>query len=207
MNLGITGRSLVLAMALLGSVPAATQVAQAADAAAPAAKAAFVEPDFAVPKLVKTPHFKLVPLGPTLVKIDYAAYMSSVEHLQKTFTRSTAWPHAGISDAEAMKDMDGEQARFRARKAFSYAVLTPDGKRERGCIYVSPSPVPGYDAQVRIWVTKAEFDAGFDAELYAWATKWVMTKWRFNRVAYPGRAIDWRTWDALVTAKVVKKIP
>ena len=76
--------------------------------------------------------------------------MSSVEHLQNTFTRSTAWPHAGISDAEAMKDMDGEQASFRLRKAFSYSVLTPDGKRERGCGYVSPSPVPGYDAQVRI---------------------------------------------------------
>ncbi|WP_295631231.1 twin-arginine translocation pathway signal protein [Novosphingobium sp.] len=204
MNLGITGRSLVLALALLGSIPAAAQAAQASDAAAPAAKAAFVAPDFRVPTLVETPHFKLVPLGPALVKIDYDAYMSSVEHLQKTFTRSTAWPHAGISDAEAMKDMDGEQARFRARKAFSYSVLTPDGKRERGCVYVSPSPVPGYGAQVRIWVTKADYDAGFDAELYAWATKWVKAEWPFKRVAYPGRAIDWSTWDALVAAQRTK---
>jgi hypothetical protein len=199
MKWGIKGGLLVLA--LLGSVPAA---AQAVPATAPAAKPAFVAPDFAVPTLVETPHFKLGPLGPALVKIDYEAYMSSVEHLQKTFTRSTAWPHAGISDAEAMKDMDGEQARFRARKAFSYAVLTPDGKRERGCIYVSPSPVPGYDAQVRIWVTKADYDAGFDAELYAWATKWVKTEWPFKRVAYPGRAIDWGTWDALVAAQRAK---
>lgn len=150
MNSRIRDISLVLAMALLGGIPA---TAQAAGAAGKPAKAAFVAPNFAVPTLVETPHFKLVPLGPALVRADFEAYMSSVEHLQKTFTRSTAWPHAGISDAEAMKDMDGEQARFRLRIAFSYAVLTPDGKRERGCVYVSPSPVPGYDAQVRIWVT------------------------------------------------------
>ena len=201
MNSRIRGRSLVLAMALLGRVPAA---AQAAGAAGTPAKAAFVAPNFAVPTLVETPHFKLVPLGPALVRADFEAYMSSVEHLQKTFTRSTAWPHAGISNAEAMKDMDGEQARFRLRIAFSYAVLTPDGKRERGCVYVSSSPVPGYDAQVRIWVTKAEYDAEFDAELYAWTTKWVKTEWPFERVAYPGRAIGWRTWDALAAVQGAK---
>ena len=201
MNSRIRDISLVLAMALLGGVPAA---AQAAGAAGTPAKAAFVAPDLAVPTLVETPHFKLVPLGPALVRADFEAYMASVEHLQKTFTRSTAWPHAGISDAEAIKDMEGEQARFRLRKAFSYAVLTPGGKRERGCVYVSSSPVPGYDAQVRIWVTKAEYDAGFDAELYAWATKWVKTEWPFERVAYPGRAIDWGTWDALVAVQGAK---
>ena len=201
MNSRIRDISLVLAMALLGGVPAA---AQATGAAATTAKAAFVAPNFAVPTLVETPHFKLVPLGPALVRADFEACMSSVEHLQKTFTRSTAWPHAGISIAEAMKDMDGEQARFRLRIAFSYAVLTPDGKRERGCVYVSSSPVPGYDAQVRIWVTKAEYDAGFDAELYAWATKWVKTEWPFERVAYPGRAIGWRTWDALAAVQGAK---
>jgi SAM-dependent methyltransferase len=116
-----------------------------------------------VPISVQTNGFTLAPLSPPLVKIDFEAYMSSVEHLQKTFTRSTDWPHAGISDADAMKDMETEQSRFAKRTSFAYSVLTPDGKRERGCIYVSPSPVPGYDAQVLIWVTKAEYDAGFDA--------------------------------------------
>ncbi len=166
-----------------------------------AAPAAFVPPAFAVPTRVETPAFTLVPLGPALVKIDFAAYMASIEHLQKNFTRSTEWPHPGITDADAMRDMEAEQARFRARTSFAYAVLTLDGKRERGCIYVSPSPVAGYDAVVRIWVTKAEYDAGFDAALYKWATNWVKTAWRFKKVAYPGRTIDWRTWDARVAAK------
>jgi hypothetical protein len=160
-----------------------------------------VAPDVRVPVEITGPGFKLVPLGPDLVKIDFEAYMSSIEHLQKTFTRSTAWPHPGITDAEAMVDMETEQARFVQRKSFAYAVLTPDGKRERGCVYVQPSPVPGYSAVVRIWVTKAEYDAGFDAELQAWVMQWMAKDWPFAKVAYPGRTISWEQWDALVPRK------
>jgi hypothetical protein len=173
-------------------------------AAAKAAPAPLVPAGFAVPTLAEGPGFKLVPLGPALVKIDFDAYMSSIEHLQKTFTRSTDWPTAGITDADAMKDMETEQGRFQRRESFAYGVLTPDGRRERGSVYVSPSPVAGYDAVVRMWVTKADYDAGFDAELYAWVTNWVRTRWPFAKVAYPGRAIDWASWDALVAASKAK---
>ena len=167
----------------------------------PQPKPSLVPADFIVPTLVETAGFKVVPLGPALVKVDFDAYMSSIDHLQKSFTRSTDWPHKDISDADAMRDMETEQARFERRESFAYAVLTPDGRRERGCVYVYPSTVDGYDAVVRIWVTKAEYDAGFDAELYAWVTDWIRTDWPFEKVAYPGRAIDWTTWDALVAAE------
>ena len=201
MKLRITGACLMAATALLASAPASAQTTTTTPpAAVPPASPMFVAPDFAVPTLAQTPAFKVEPLGPALVRIDFDAYMSSIEHLQKTFTRSAAWPTAGISDADAMKDMETEAARFKARESFAYSVLTPDGTRERGCIYVSPSPVPGYDAQVQIWVTKAEYDAGFDAELYAWARQWVKTAWPFKKVAWPGRAIDWGTWDAALAA-------
>ncbi|WP_439468804.1 twin-arginine translocation pathway signal protein [Blastomonas fulva] len=193
----------IAAMVMVTMVPAYPALAETAsqDAAAQAGSPApFVAADFQVPTLVEAPGFKVVPLGPELVDIDFAAYMSSIEHLQTTFTRSTSWPHANVSAADAMKDMQTEQARFAKRESFAYAVLTPDGKRERGCVYVYPSDVPGYDAVVTMWVTKAEFDAGFDAELYAWATEWVAKEWPFAKVAYPGRAIDWATWDAKVAA-------
>lgn len=166
-----------------------------------AAKPALVPADFRVPTLAHGKGFKLVPLGPELVKIDFDAYMSSVEHLQKTFTRSTAWPHKGITDAEAMQDMVNEQTRFRNRTSFAYSVLTPDGQRERGCVYIYPSKVKGYDAMVRMWVTKDEFDAGFEAELYAWVKDWMQKDWPFAKVAYPGHSIDWAAWDAMEAGK------
>jgi len=79
-------------------------------------------------------------------------------------------------------------------------VLAADGSRELGSVYVSPSPAPGYDAMVRLWVTKADYDAGFDAQLYQWVQGWIEADWPFTKVAYPGRAIDWKTWDAMVAA-------
>ena len=96
-----------------------------------------------------------------------------------------------------MKDMLAEQARFIERRSFVYAVLTPDGTRERGCLYIRPSSKAGFDAEVTLWVTQIEFDAGFDAELYAWAQAWITASGRFLNVAYPGRAIDWDEWASL----------
>ena len=185
-----------LAAALvLGGTLAAPLHAETPTAPAPAP---WIAPDFAVPTLVEGPGFKLVPLGPPLVEIDYRAYMSSIAHLQSTFTRSTSWPHEGLTLKDAMVDMETEAARFAARSSFAYAVLTPDGTRERGCVYIYPSKVAGHDAQVAMWVTAAEYEAGFDAELYAWTQGWIARDWPFRSVAYPGRSIAWEEWDAAV---------
>jgi hypothetical protein len=191
--------------ALLAGIPVGLAAADTSLVAKTTPVAPFVPANFKVPTSVKASGFKLVPLGPEVVKIDFDAYMSSIDHLQQTFTRSTDWPHKNISDGDAMRDMETEQARFTKRESFAYAVLTPDGSRERGSLYVSPSPVPGYDAVVRLWVTKAEYDAGFDAELFAWAKTWIKANWNFKNVAYPGRAIDWVTWDALVAAQAKRQ--
>jgi hypothetical protein len=158
---------------------------------------AFVPGSFEPPVLVETVDFNLVPLGPDLVEVDFAAYMSSIEHLQQTFSRSTGWPHENITDEDAMKDMLNEESRFNQRESFAYAVLSKDGERELGCVYVRPSDKPGYDAEVSLWVTKAEFDAGFDEKLYAWTQQWVEGSWPFEEVAYPGRSIEWTAWDKL----------
>lgn len=188
---------LLASLALL--LAASPALAQTANPPAPAAN--FVAPDFVVPTLIEGPGFVLVPLGPALVEIDFAAYMSSITHLQQTFTRSAGWPREDITAAEAMADMESEAGRFARRESFAYAVLTPDGLRERGCVYVYPGGVGGHDAVVRLWVTKAEYDAGFDAELYAWTKGWIAKDWPFRNVAYPGRSIAWETWDKLVAAK------
>lgn len=195
-HIALAGIALLLAGA--GS-PALAQTTASPETVAAAAPA-FVAPDFAVPTRIEGPGFVLVPLGPALAQIDFAAYMSSITHLQQTFTRSAGWPRADITAAEAMADMESEAGRFARRESFAYAVLTPDGTRERGCVYVSPSTVPGHDAVVRLWVTKAEYDAGFDAELYAWAQGWMARDWPFQNIAYPGRATAWDKWDALVAA-------
>ena len=49
--------------------------------------------------------------------------------------------------------------------------------------------------------SKAEYDAGFDKQLESWAHQWIAAKWPFRNVAWPGRDIDWATWDAMVAKK------
>ncbi len=188
-------RNLILASSSMGA-PIAAQPQQAAVAAVEAKAASFVPTGFDPPTSVEAEDFKLVPLKPALVKVDFDPYMSSVEHWQTTFTHGTEWPHKGISDADAMRDMQSEAARFTNRRSFAYAVLTPDGRRERGSVYLSPSPIAGHDAVVRMWLTKAEYDAGFDARLYSWVKK----DWPFRTAIYPGRSVDWRSWQAMVAA-------
>ena len=106
------------------------------------AQTAFVPADFKVPTLYTAANFKFVPLGPEVVKQDYDAYMSSIDHLRSTFSSGGNWPHKDLTMADAMKDMENEAARFKARKSFAYAVLTPDGSKELGSVYIRPSKKP-----------------------------------------------------------------
>ena len=218
MKIRVAGIVLMLTMLLIGCSPAVEDAVVATEALTETTPAivdpasavttdhpmatSFIPVEFNAPILVETKEFKIVPLGPELVKLDFDAYMSSIEYLQKTFTRNTRWPHKDVSDADALLDMQTEQKRFENRESFAYAVLTPDGSRERGCIYVYPSTIEGYDAVVK---TEAESEAGFDAELYQWATNWVQADWPFKKVAYPGRAIGWDSWDAMVAADTAAK--
>ncbi len=151
----------------------------------------FVPADFQVPTLhvSRQGTYKLKPLGPKYARQDYAAYMSSIEHLQKTFTFSTSWPHAGLSMGEAIKDAEGEEAGFKAGRKFTYAVLNPVESRELGCVYISPSKKQGYDATVRMWVTENQFVIGFEDRLYAEVKAWIKAKWPFDKVAFIGKEI------------------
>lgn len=156
----------------------------------------FVPGDFQPPKIHRTSSFQLVPLGPGLEKLDYDAYMSSIDHLHATFSTGK-WPHDKLTMEDARKDVEGEMARFESRKAFTYAVLTPDGSREIGCVYIRPGGKRGYDAQVAMWVTKADYDRGFEKPLFEEVKAWLSTSWPFQSVAWPGRTISKQEWQNL----------
>lgn len=164
---------LLLAAALLAALPLDT----ASQSPQP-----FVPASFTVPLTYEGRDYMLRPLGPALVEQDFAAYMGSIDHIRKTFGGGK-WPYPGITKAEALKDVEGEQERFKSRASFTYAVLTKDGTHELGCVYISPTRTAGYDARVRTWVIEAR--APFEAQLRQDVKAWLTSVWPFTRVEWP----------------------
>jgi hypothetical protein len=83
------------------------------------------------------------------------------------------------------------------RSSFDYAVVSPDGKRLLGCVYVDPPEKAGYDAEAYYWARRDGPERGLEEELGESTRRWIPEAWPFENVAYPGRDISWEDYDAL----------
>jgi hypothetical protein len=160
-----------------------------------AALAQLVPDSFTVPTPYVGATYKLVPLGPDVAELDYKAYMSSIDHIRKT--QGGNWPRPELTMADQAKDMAGEGAQWESRKSFPFAVLSLDGSKELGCFYLRPSGKEGYDVVATMWVTKDQFDAGFEDQLYKDMKAWVAKAWPFQKPAWRGREISADAWRTL----------
>ena len=73
-----------------------------------------------------TAAFTLEPLGPRHNESDYAAWTSSIAHIQATpgFPWGS-WPHE-MSLAENLADLEMHERHFEKRVGFTYTVLDPE---------------------------------------------------------------------------------
>lgn len=157
----------------------------------------FVPDDFSVPRVVETGGFRLRPLTVFDVVKDYEAVMSSRDRLRAVFGPKTTWPSDTMSLQQNLADLRMHQTEFLQRKAFCYAVFTPDESRELGCVYLYKSNKAGFDAKAFLWVRDSEVSRGYDGELFEFIQAWLSEAWPFERVAYPGRSISWDEFNAL----------
>ncbi|MFH1410524.1 MAG: GNAT family N-acetyltransferase [Patescibacteria group bacterium] len=128
---------------------------------------------------------------------DYAAVMSSVDHLKGFFGPNSKWPDPNMTPEQDIDDLKWHQEEFKKRSSFAYTVMTPDESKCLGCVYIFPSRKKDYEADVFLWVRKSELKTGLDQLLYETVKKWVTDEWLFEKVAFPGREIDWETWSNL----------
>lgn len=161
-----------------------------------ACSAQFVPDTFQPPRAYAGTGYRLVPLGPGLEKIDYDAYMGSIEHIRATFG-SGRWPRPGLTMEDAKKDMAAEKEQWDKRLSFPFAVLTPDGRKELGSFYLRPSPKAGYDAVATYWVVREAHAAGFDKTLIEEMKRWVASAWPFKKVGWPGVDMPVEEWRKL----------
>jgi hypothetical protein len=159
----------------------------------------FVPSDFEVPVTLETKEFRLRMLTVNDVVKDYDAVMTSVEHL-KTVWPTGSWPE-GLTFEQDLIDLGWHQKEFQRRRSFAYTVVTPSESQVTGCVYINPTPKRGYDAVVYLWARQSELKGGLESRLYAAVRAWVAKEWPFKKVAYPGRDIDWATWQAIPDEK------
>ncbi len=67
--------------------------------------------------------------------------------------------------------------------------MSLDGETCLGCLYINPTELAGYDAEVFCWVRASH--VALDGTLYDALRAWIDTAWPFKAVAYPGRSLSW----------------
>ncbi len=157
----------------------------------------FVLPDFKVPEKLETNKFRLRMLKVSDVVKDYDAVMTSIDHLQGIFGPRSKWPSKELTFEQDLIDLGWHQKEFQTRSSFAYTMMNPKESQCLGCMYIFPPRKENYDAEIYLWVRKSAYDEGLDSVLYETVKKWIAEKWPFKKVAYPGREIDWDTWNSL----------
>ncbi len=150
------------------------------------ADAGFVPADFVVPAELIAPPFRLEPLGPQHNAADYAAWMSSVEHISATpgFV-GRDWPDPAMSLADNLADLRRHADDFARRAGFTYTVLEAASGEIIGCVYIYPARDPEHDARVRSWVRADR--ASLDVLLYQAVSAWLAAAWPFRAISYQPR--------------------
>ena len=153
-----------------------------------------VPKDFEVPVLLETDRYRIRPISVHDVVRDYDAVMTSVERLRGIFGPESSWPPPDLSFTQDLVDLGWHHKEFQRRSSFAYVVMNLEETSQLGCVYVYPSSRSGWDAEVHLWVRDLPDADELDADLYRTVTGWVTEAWPFEKVAFPGRSIDWAEW-------------
>lgn len=144
---------------------------------------------FIVPTLRVTADFRIRPLLGSDAELDYAAVMSSRDHLQGVFGAGD-WPRDDLTLEQDRQALAGHEKEFAGRSSFTYTVMNPDETECLGCVYIYPARVDDYDAEIVFWVSQAAYDRGLDPVLQRELEAWFSGAWPFTEIVYPGRSIS-----------------
>lgn len=145
-----------------------------------------VPPNFEIPTEFAAPGFRLEPLGPVHNERDYDAWTLSIDHIKATpGFEDSDWPHPMSLEAN-LSDLVGHANDFANRTGFTYSILASD--EVIGCVYIYPTPTPGYDASVKSWVRESR--AEMDRAVWEALSDWLASAWPFAKPLYAPRDTD-----------------
>ena len=136
---------------------------------------------FDVPECLEHERFTLRMLSVADVAKDFAAIN------QRVLADGTPDPWEETTFLTNLADLGWHETEFRLRRSFAYTMVRPDESEVIGCVYLYPPADDEHDADVRMWVTRAAWDEGLDAELERAVREWVERDWPFERPFYRDR--------------------
>ncbi len=146
----------------------------------------FLPLDFEVPALVETERFRMRSITIHDAFKDYDAVMSSRTHLWARFGLIWGWPSEDLTLEQNIVDLGWHQKEFQLRSSFDYAVVSVDGSRLLGCVYVDPPHVAETDADIWFWARQSELASGLELELEGFLRRWLAQAWPFASITLNG---------------------
>ena len=126
------------------------------------------------------------PLHEKHVELDFAALMSSREHLRSSLNWGD-WPRADFKLEENRKDLIRHWTEFERREAYAYTVLSPDRSRCLGCVYLNPAKENPRHAVLAFWVVEDQLAHDLDRHLLTTLVAWTQAHWPLDAIAVPNR--------------------
>ncbi len=155
-----------------------------------------VRNDFKVPELLETERVRLRPLTINDAVKDFEAVMTSEERLRTVYNPGGDWP-LRLTLEQNIIELGWHQTEFQLRTSFAYTVVSLDESEVLGCVYIYPTRIPGYDAEITMWVRQSRVEEGLDEHLFETVEHWINDSWPLKNPAYPGRRISFEQWRAL----------
>jgi hypothetical protein len=159
-----------------------------------------VPDEFDVPKILQTKRMLLRPLTINDAVKDYDAVMTSEDRLRTVYDPGGDWPF-GLTLEQNIIELGWHQTEFQLRTSFAYTVVSLDESEILGCVYIYPTRIPGYDAEITMWVRQSRVEEGLDEHLFGTVEAWIADCWPLENPAYPGRRISFEEWRALSRKK------
>jgi hypothetical protein len=147
----------------------------------------FVPEDFTVPDGLSADRFRLEPLGPQHNDSDYAAWMTSIDHIRETpGFPDGSWPHE-MPLQDNLRDLERHAHDFAERRGFTFTVLEPGTGDVIGCVYIYPAKGDAglRRAAVSSWVRADR--AELDKAVYEAVLNWLERDWPFDALEYAAR--------------------
>lgn len=145
--------------------------------------------EFVAPTRFMSDGFMLRKITAADAELDYAAIMSSIDHLKATPTppRCGDWPPEDLTLDHDRRDLAKHEEEFDQGFGYTYTALNKACDKCLGCVYIYPTDYLGFDAEVYLWVTKEEYDKGAEDVLKNLVKDWLKSDWPFKHVIFPCR--------------------